>query len=438
MSLFGTYKSENTPRKYELNKTLVNHYQLSSKDMPLVDFTYTVTDVMTNGIPDKVYDLKITRIYDENLKLKPFSLSEITDSHLLHWLEKRKAPTGRAFMDKVLSSINENGNPLKYLEVTHALSVNDAFWVNNLDYPLRWADINLYSHKVDTVLANIAFTGASRKLNGKHYSPELTTNGNQKKCWVNIGDTLFLRKGMMDFFDRNDRSDVYSEYYAAQVASVLEIDHVDYELDLYKHQDGSKEITSLCPAFTDENTGYIPICYLLNDELLYNLSSYRKELEIGEIYGREHFEDMMLFDSIILNVDRHLGNFGMLFDTNTGEILGPAPLFDHGNSLMSGAAGMNFKDFDKYLQEVSNPYEISFDEMMKRFVQQRHLSKIRKLLEFEFTPHPQFGDNTVYLSFMSNVIRQRAQKALSLYREKEHYKKQASEKESLKVHNELD
>ena len=145
----------------------------------------------------------------------------------------------------------------------------------------------------------------------------------------------------------------------------------------------------------------------------------------------------MLFDSIILNVDRHLGNFGMLFDTNTGEILGPVPLFDHGNSLMSGAAGMDFKDFDKYLQEVSNPYEISFDEMMKRFVQQRHLSKIRKLLEFEFTPHPQFGDNTVYLSFMSNVIRQRAQKALSLYREKEQYKKQASEKESLKVHYEL-
>ena len=94
MSLFGTYKSENTPRKYELNTTLVNHYQLSSKDTPLVDFTYTVTDVMTNGIPDKVYDLKITRIYDENLKLKPFSLSEITDSNLLHWLEKRKAPTG--------------------------------------------------------------------------------------------------------------------------------------------------------------------------------------------------------------------------------------------------------------------------------------------------------------------------------------------------------
>ena len=56
----------------------------------------------------------------------------------------------------------------------------------------------------------------------------------------------------------------------------------------------------------------------------------------------EHFKSMAVFDSIIANTDRHSGNFGVLRDNRTGEILGMAPLFDHNVSLFS-------RDFDEQL-----------------------------------------------------------------------------------------
>ena len=36
--------------------------------------------------------------------------------------------------------------------------------------------------------------------------------------------------------------------------------------------------------------------------------------------------DMLIFDALIFNTDRHYGNFGFLIDSHTNEIIAPAPL----------------------------------------------------------------------------------------------------------------
>lgn len=61
------------------------------------------------------------------------------------------------------------------------------------------------------------------------------------------------------------------------------------------------------------------------------------------IYGKENFEDLMLFDAIIGNRDRHLGNFGMIVNNNTFEVLNVAPIFDNGESVL------NYYNFNKNL-----------------------------------------------------------------------------------------
>lgn len=44
------------------------------------------------------------------------------------------------------------------------------------------------------------------------------------------------------------------------------------------------------------------------------------------------------------NKDRHLANFGLLRDSNTLECIGPAPIFDTGNSMFyDGAAVVNYR-----------------------------------------------------------------------------------------------
>ena len=51
--------------------------------------------------------------------------------------------------------------------------------------------------------------------------------------------------------------------------------------------------------------------------------------------GQKFYEDMMAFDFLIGNIDRHFGNFGFLIDNHTGNILGTAPFFDHGKSFFA-------------------------------------------------------------------------------------------------------
>ena len=64
-----------------------------------------------------------------------------------------------------------------------------------------------------------------------------------------------------------------------------------------------------------------------------------------EQLGREYvtaLNHMLVFDAIVCNVDRHFGNFGFLVDNETNQIVAPAPLFDHGNSLFNYAGQDDF------------------------------------------------------------------------------------------------
>ena len=38
---------------------------------------------------------------------------------------------------------------------------------------------------------------------------------------------------------------------------------------------------------------------------------------------------MLIADAVILNQDRHLGNFGFIVENDTGKIVATAPLYDH-------------------------------------------------------------------------------------------------------------
>ena len=65
--------------------------------------------------------------------------------------------------------------------------------------------------------------------------------------------------------------------------------------------------------------------------------------ELGEEFYQQ-LADMLVFDAVIINEDRHYGNFGLLRDNRSGSIISPAPVFDNGLSLLCYAMR---DDFDK-------------------------------------------------------------------------------------------
>ena len=280
----------------------------------------------------------------------------------------------------------------------------------------------LYKHPFNEVLAYIAFTGHSEKISGVVTSPEYTSSGALKKCWSNRADGIYLLKGD-DFINYSDgRSQATMEFYAAQIAAIMDLEHIPYDLEEFHHRNGEREIICKCKLFTDENTGYVPAYDFFRDKGLdvsrANLQKILVQDKMAEIYGREKYADLMIFDALICNKDRHLGNFGYLIDNDTGNYLKPAPLFDNGFSLLYGAAKSDMDNLTEYISAITGKY-LDFDLAARLFVQPRHIPKIRKLLNFYFIKHPKYNVSDDTLSKMSTFIQLRAKKILELSREKQ-------------------
>ena len=68
-----------------------------------------------------------------------------------------------------------------------------------------------------------------------------------------------------------------------------------------------------------------------------DMSTYRKESLESMIKhmpdATYSFREMLLLDSIVLNYDRHMGNYGFMVDNDTFRIVRIAPIFDFDHCL---------------------------------------------------------------------------------------------------------
>ena len=100
----------------------------------------------------------------------------------------------------------------------------------------------------------------------------------------------------------------------------------------------------------------------------------------GKSVAMDALEDMLVFDAIICNTDRHYGNFGVLVDNKTNTIAAPAPLFDHGNSLFSlGGTDLwdNQKAFDEYARTLLPLAYDDFFAAAKSAMKPRHRAMLQ-------------------------------------------------------------
>lgn len=408
----------------EVSKKNIAQYTLRSKDVPLISFSLYELEEEAFGLKNKVYSVQIDRIFYENQALFPKNLSiNASNDELLRWINRRKAPKNRQFVEKILAAFDDSTNPMRYVDISRALSLNDAYWIVNNLVDCKWDDCNLYAHPFDEILSYVAFTGYSEKVSGVVTSPELTSSGALKKCWSNRADGIYLIKGD-DFFPRADgRSQATNEYYAAQVAEAMGIEHIDYDLEEFTHRNGQKELVCQCKLFTSKDEGFVEAASFYKEYGIdldnLDVTSLAVQRQLADLFGQEKYADMMLFDSIIANKDRHFGNFGMLVDNNTGAYLRPAPIFDNGYSLFYSAAASDLtKDNGQsYVQTLHCKY-FSLDMQAQIFVQKRHLPALRKLLNFKFTKHPKYNIADTTLELMSQFIQQRAARSIELYYQK--------------------
>jgi len=362
---------------------------LKHRDLELLRFEWTdlgrphVTSVNEAAMPFMPLDFK----------------GEVSDASLFRWMRHRAVPKNRAYIQSFLSNLGIKPDDLRaQIEFCHGLSLNDVHWVD--DGNSRWAAVNLYANEFSDTLAFMAFTGAERSVEPGSSSPELTTNGMLAKCWRRMdGQPVLFKSGTEGA--ANCGFEPYSEYYAAQLAEALGLDHVSYGLEMFKTR-----LCSTCPIFTSDKYGYISAGRLMTKE---------------EALADARFGDIFFFDALICNPDRHLGNFGYLVDNDTNKIVGAAPIFDNGYGLFSLALYRNkyadeFADLGAFASHRSPALYAKWLGFPTGLTPEM-LSRLERLRGFRFKAHPYYNLPAERVRLIEDFLQNRISKIIE-YHEK--------------------
>ena len=383
-------------------------YVLKNKDAEVMRFS--VESVKQIGWGVEFFTKEIQNVSVLNEALLPINI-DINDlpMSLEYFIKHRKAPNNRENIRNIIATYNKNKTEelMDYIDVSLGLSLNDSYWIIPSSKDYKWKDYNLYQNAFNEVLERVAFGIGNAHIKGLTSSPEFTTNGMLKKCWHRENGNIYLYKA-----NSNGGKEAYAEYYMSQIAEVMEFHYVSYDLKIFHNQ-----LVSSCPIFTNENEGFVPM-YQFLDEKFYQIKSLRLIEEITKIYSNEYFVDLMLFDALICNTDRHLGNFGMIVDNSSGEILRPAPIFDNGYSMLNLMKYPQDEWFFKKSMVKSSWFDLSFEEQLYCFAQEKHTINLEKLTNFTFKRHEQYNLSNEWLESTEQCIQQRAKKALEFIKEK--------------------
>ena len=376
------------------------NYELKHFDTTLVRFSAT-EDTNTP-------EIKILWKNDAKKDLFPLDL-ELTEEGIAKWLKHRTIPKNRAYVHNFLSKCGLNINrPMTIIKVSKGLSLNDCYWVVEEGFEGTYDKFNLYDNRFSQVLALIAFTGYGSSIRTSLTScPEFTTNGMLPKCWRRKDGKILLYKGGTSGAS-NTGNEPYSEYYAAQIAKVLGINAIEYGLSQWKG-----ELCSTCELFTSKEYSFLPVGRVVTSGGMKSVREYYEKL--GQTFV-DALNDMLVLDAIIMNTDRHFGNFGFIVDNKTNNIVAPAPLFDHGNALLN-FAGRDDLESEKALNEyASTLVPCMYDDFIgtaKKVLTQKHREGLRKLLEFKFKKNSRYNLPDKRLKMLEKMIQARAKKLLN-------------------------
>ena len=341
--------------------------------------------------------VRVLSVNESERRFLPLEMKgQATDEALWTWLTRRTVPKHRHYIQMMLGNLGIMRMETRaIIEMCKGLSLNDVYWVTTDSFKGEWREHNLYSNEFSKTLAVMAFTGGTRgEFNAAKditSSPEFTTNGMLAKCWRRIDNNVLLYKSGTEGA-ANTGFEPYSEYYAAQMAEAMGLNHVSYDLEKFKGR-----LCSTCPLFTSDKFGYVPAGRLISRD---------------EALADPRFAEIFFFDAIIFNTDRHMGNFGYLIDNDKNEIVGAAPIFDNGYGLFSlaldreGDVHDEFGDLRKFVDRVNPALYMNwlgFPGGITPTMRER----LKSLKGFRLKRHPKYNLPARRISAIDDFIQQR-------------------------------
>ena len=390
--------------------TLSNEtYVLKNYDTPLFEFYFSKEILELNTV-------HITKInHDYEYLLPKYLNNNLNDLSLKRWLKSRSIPSKRMNMKEMTKKLNINMNNVQeLLDYSKGLSLNDCYWICKKDNNIKFDDVNLYDNNFSKEISLLAFNDKNTRnllIDHHEYSPEFTTGGISPKCWQIKNGKRLLYKG-----NNRQNLELFSEYYASQIAKVLGFNHVDYDLEKFKDT-----IVSTCPLFTSKEIGYIPIGYYIKGDSIGEVNELLTGMSNKNHQIYKDFQNMILLDALIYNTDRHFGNFGFLIDNKTMKIKGLAPIFDNGASLFSSLTIGDFLEIssmtglNNYAKDKLNSfYGISFDVLVQNICSKDMINDLKKLNSFHLKSYDKFNLSDIRVEIIEDFINQRVQELIDI------------------------
>ena len=343
----------------------------------------------------------------EETDMLPLDMGGQGADDVMAWLRHRTIPRNRAYVNSLLAAMGLSPNrPMDIIKASKGLSLNDSYWVVEENFEGSFEKYNLYDNRFSRVLGLIAFTGyGSNNPSGMTSSPELTTNGMLPKCWRRDGGIKLFKGGTEGA--SNTGNEPYSEFYAAKIAHILGVNAIDYTLSMWKGR-----LCSVCDIFTSKDLAYVPIGRIVKTGGMKAVREFY--VSLGEEFVQA-LNEMIIFDAVIYNTDRHYGNFGVLVDSKTNQIVAPAPLFDHGNGLFSLAGQLALeseKAMEQYAATLMPCVYDDFVQEAKAVMTREQRNRLRSLLQLRLKRHSKYNLPKERLTLIEKQVVKRVQALL--------------------------
>ena len=253
-----------------------------------------------------------------NNDLLPLYLKRVKDAK--SWLEARAIDSHRAnsrLLKKALR-LTEKDDVSTVLYV-NAATITDTYWVRAIGSDLKYEDVRFNKDYFSNLALRglySSFNSAARHKDTK--TPELTNIGSFEKCWK-------LKNGKWWIYKSANQKEQFSGLFVYELGKELGMNMAYYEK-------GDKCVKSL--DFTDSaSVIFEPATSFMGDE-----EDYIKVVEKLKVLCPKAIPDyikMIFLDTITANPDRHTGDFGLMRDVKSGELLGLAPNFDNNMALIA-------------------------------------------------------------------------------------------------------
>lgn len=246
-----------------------------------------------------VYKIDTSEVLDKKLVPDYIGRNPGKDS-FEQWIKFRYCTQTNTFARSLRGKVFKQGNREKINSSTYMLSLTDCYWVKEEDNPISFEEVSPYFVKY--------WTGEDKYVGGS--IPTLYIPGFVSKAWTPDGN--IFKAGALS----------------------IEIDCIN--------------LCKFCGVPVEDgivkNDGIELVNFTNSDVMLVQADAsgmidpdYFTDQTIIDIFGLAGVQ-MLTIDAIIGNDDRHAGNFGFLQDSNTGDYIGMAPLYDFDHALDDSSA----------------------------------------------------------------------------------------------------